>query len=184
METLELLKPKIELIEDYLAMLAESLVLGEDRQLGYLQRLVERIGASEQQYAAYLQRLAHEEQGIGLPSGIVPQTTYWLVRDGVRIIGESRLRHYLTPTLRIEGGHIGYFIRYSERRKGYGTQILAHVLEKAREVSLDRVLVTCDTDNIGSARIIRKNGGVLVGEGTSPRTGKPVSQYWITLSGG
>jgi len=181
METLELLQPKIELIEDYLAMLHESLLLGEDRQLGYLQRLVERIGNCRQEYANYLQRLRYEEHSAGLAPGLVPQTTFWLVRDENRVVGESRLRHYLTPALRIEGGNIGYFIRHAERRKGYGTRILALTLEEARAINLPRVLVTCDTDNIGSARIIRKNGGVFDGDGISPRTAKPVSQYWIEL---
>jgi predicted acetyltransferase len=42
-------------------------------------------------------------------------------------------------------------------------------------------MVTCDTDNIASARIIEKNGGLLSGHSTSPRSGKSVSQYWINL---
>ena len=108
-------------------------------------------------------------------------TTYWLVKDNEIVLGESRLRHRLTPALENEGGHIGYAIRPRQRRKGYGTCILRLTLEKARDMGLDRVLVTCDTDNLASARIIEKNGGALAGYGISPQSGIQVSQYWIDL---
>jgi predicted acetyltransferase len=97
------------------------------------------------------------------------------------MIGITHLRHRLTDPLRKEGGHIGYNIRPSERRKGYGTKILELALDKAREIGLKRVLVTCDTDNVASGKIIRKNGGVFEGESISDRSGKPVSRYWIEL---
>jgi predicted acetyltransferase len=103
------------------------------------------------------------------------------MQDETIILGESRLRHWLTPNLEIEGGHIGYAIRPSMRRKGFGTKILALTLQKAVTFGLEKVLVTCDTHNIGSARIIEKNGGILAGYATSPRSGVQISQYWITL---
>ncbi len=90
-----------------------------------------------------------------------------------------RLR--LTPALGREGGHIGYIIRPSERRKGYGTKILALTLMKAREKGYLRVMVTCDRDNVASAKIIEKNCGRYDGETISERTNKSVSHYWINL---
>jgi len=97
------------------------------------------------------------------------------------ILGESRLRHSLTPALEHHGGHIGYVIRPSQRRKGYGTLILALTLEKARALGIQRVRITCDTDNTGSVRIIEKNGGILSAQVISERSGKLISQYWIDL---
>ncbi|HEX8476579.1 MAG TPA: GNAT family N-acetyltransferase [Pyrinomonadaceae bacterium] len=132
-------------------------------------------------FDAYLRLLKNSALGINRPPGRVPAETFCLARDR-RILGRSSLRHYLTPDLEHEGGHIGYSIRPSERRKGYGTLILTLTLEKARERGLKRVLLTCDTDNVGSARIIEKNGGVLAGSGISHRSGKPISQYWIELT--
>ena len=120
-------------------------------------------------------------KGINLPPNLVPMTTYWLVKDNEIVLGESRLRHRLTPALENEGGHIGYAIRPLQRRKGYGTCILKLTLEKARDMGLDRVLVTCDTDNLASAMVIEKNGGTLTGYGRSPHSGVQVSQYWIDL---
>jgi len=91
------------------------------------------------------------------------------------------LRHQLTPALEHEGGHIGYDIRPSARRRGFGTLILALTLERARILGLARALLTCDTDNTASARIIERNGGALAARVVSNRTGKLISQYWIEL---
>ncbi|HLL72624.1 MAG TPA: GNAT family N-acetyltransferase [Pyrinomonadaceae bacterium] len=95
--------------------------------------------------------------------------------------GTARLRHQLTPALEHEGGHIGYDIRPSARRRGFGTLILALTLERARILGLARALLTCDTDNTASARIIERNGGALAARVVSNRTGKLISQYWIEL---
>ena len=108
-------------------------------------------------------------------------TLFWLVRGGTAIVGTSQLRHTLTPDLEHEGGHIGYNIRPSQRRKGYGTRLLGLLLGKARGLGLQRVLLTCDTDNVASARIIEKNGGRLDSDGISGKSGKPISRYWIEL---
>lgn len=153
----------------------------------------EFLGAGERQYtnpaeahaaqdvAAYLRQTEEQAQGIGLPEGYVPGSTYWLVRDQKTIVGTSALRHYLTPALEDVGGHIAYRVRPSERRKGYGERLLALTLEQARARGLTRVLITCDTDNVGSARVAEKNGGVLTSQGLSPLAGVEVSRYWIAL---
>ena len=167
-----LVEPDVAWKEAFLAQVADFETVGE--RYGHYAR-------AKQDFAAFVRGLRRQAQGIGLPEGFVPMTSYWLVDSSGAVLGESRLRHYLSPALEVEGGHIGYAIRPSARRKGYGTLILALTLEKARARGLKRVMVTCDTDNIGSARIIQKNGGVLAGSAISPRSGKPVSQYWIDL---
>jgi predicted acetyltransferase len=100
--------------------------------------------------------------------------------DG-KLVGRSDLRHRLNPALEIIGGHIGYDVRPSERRKGFGTLILKLIMEKARKIGLSEVLVTCDTDNIASAKIIEKNGGKLEKQIIYEKTGKLVSHYRIQL---
>lgn len=134
-----------------------------------------------EQYVALLRRLESAAHDEGLPPGRVPQTAYWLVRDGKVLLGSSHLRPRLTPMLEYEGGHIGYAIRPSERGKGYATLLLALTLEKAREIGLPGVLITCDDDNIASARVIEKNGGQLLNKVISKISGKPVRRYWIDL---
>jgi predicted acetyltransferase len=136
---------------------------------------------AHEDFVLYIQRLKDVELGLELPYGFVPSSMYWLIKEDNKIIGNSSLRHYLTPALEDLGGHIGYRIHPQERRKGYGTILLKMMLEKAREIGLKKVLITCDTDNVASAGVILNNGGVLASQGKSNRTDKPVSRYWIDL---
>lgn len=131
-------------------------------------------------FAAYLRGLLDGARGVGLPPGRVPYSTFWLA-SGRRLIGRSSVRHRLTPELEDEGGHVGYDIRPSERRKGYGTEILRLTLAEARRLGLQRALLTCDADNVASAKVIEKNGGRLQGQALSKRSGKLISRYWIEL---
>ena len=140
----------------------------------------ERYAAGIEDFSGYLGRLKESSLGINVPPHRVPATTFWLA-NGKRLIGRSSLRHWLTTELAHEGGHIGYDIRPSERRKGYGTLILELTLVKARALGLSQTLLTCDADNVASARIIEKNGGELQRQTISQRTGKIISQYWIKL---
>ena len=104
------------------------------------------------------QRCEDNSKGINLPEGYVPMTTFWLV-DGKNYIGSGNIRHRLSESLKNFGGHIGYFIRKEYWGKGYGTLQLKLLLEKARELGIKKVLLTCDVDNIASTRVMEKNGG-------------------------
>ena len=63
---------------------------------------------------------------------------------GEDIVGRVSLRYELTAALREEGGHIGYGVVPSQRRRGYATQMLRGTLDRARSRGLERVLLTCD----------------------------------------
>ena len=178
-ERLELISPTMRWETAYLAFLDDFEAAGEPRIPAG-----SGVELARSDFAAFVQRLQDDERGVNLKPDIVPSSAYWLLRhdgDDVTILGVSALRHALTPALEDAGGHIGYSIRPSERRRGYGTRILALTLPRARALGVDRVLVTCDTDNIGSARVIEKNGGVLASEGYSSLVETRVSRYWITL---
>ena len=112
--------------------------------------------------------------------GLVPDSTYFCLDTERSIfVGAVNIRHYLSEGLLLSGGHIGDSIRPSERGKGLGTRMIALALDKCRELSLERVLMCCDSDNFASARTIEKNGGVL--ENVVDDGGAPVKRYWITL---
>ena len=128
-----------------------------------------------------VQQLKNASKGIGLPDGHVPHSTFWLVKDSSRLLGVSNLRHKLTKEMEIVGGHIGYSVRPSERGKGYATLLLSLTLDKASEIGLNRVLVTCSKSNIASERVIQKNAGIFESEVSSHDGDLITRRYWISL---
>jgi predicted acetyltransferase len=106
------------------------------------------------------------------PPGWVHCSTYWWV-DDVRYLGTIRIRHSLTERLRQLGGHIGYDVAPADRRRGHGTSMLRAALPITAALGIDSALITCDSDNLGSRRIIESCGGVLEDE----RAGK--RRYWV-----
>ncbi|MBI9014658.1 MAG: GNAT family N-acetyltransferase [Clostridiales bacterium] len=111
----------------------------------------------------------------------VHASTFLSVRksDG-RIIGTVQLRHFLTDDLKKHGGQIGYGIRPSERKKGYGKDQLLLVLEVAKEMNIPRVVIICDKDNIASIRTVMTCGGILAEENFFEGIEQQV--YWITIT--
>jgi predicted acetyltransferase len=87
--------------------------------------------------------------------------SYWWVVESGEVLGAIALRHWLNDVLLEFGGHIGYGIRPSARRRGLATWAVSQVLPHGRALGLDRVLITCREDNVASARVIERSGGVL-----------------------
>jgi len=133
-------------------------------------------------YGQFLRKWRNFHEGRHLPDYLVPATKYFLMEEGnPKILGVIDIRHRLNDhLLNNPGGHIGYAIAPSERRKGYATEQLRLGLEKCREIGIGPVLITCNKENIASAKVIQKNGGVLEDERVSSE-GKVFQRYWITL---
>lgn len=113
--------------------------------------------------------------------GLVPDSTFFcLDTDRNIIVGAVNIRHYLNESLLKNGGHIGDGVRPSERRKGIATKMIALALDECRKLGIDRVLMVCDRNNIGSAKSIRNNGGVL--ENEIVVDGTVEQRYWIDLT--
>ena len=112
-------------------------------------------------FAAYVARLrARALPETPRPAGYVPDTLLWFA-DGTEWLGRLSIRHRLNEMLLEVGGHIGYDVRPSARRRGHGTEMLRQALPMARRLGIDPALVTCDVDNIGSRKVIEGNGGRL-----------------------
>ncbi len=175
---MKLVLPDVKYKRSFLEAIAENLDQDEVG-FGMLGEYYKELGSPET-FEDYVQVRKDHSEGRNLPDGWIPATTYWLI-DGDEFIGETNLRHELTDFLRKVGGHVGYWIRPSKRKKGFGTKILELVLKKAREMSMKRILVTCDEDNVGSKKIIEANGGVFE-KANDMGKGKPKKLlFWISL---
>ena len=108
----------------------------------------------------FWKRMRERETDKVREKGLVPATLYFLVDEKNKICGALDIRHELNEYLEKFGGHIGYGIAPSERKKGYGKIQLKLGLEKAKKIGLKKVLITCDDNNIGSAKTIEACGGI------------------------
>lgn len=109
-------------------------------------------------------------------------STYFAIREADEaVVGCIELRHTLNESLAVSGGHIGFSVVPQERRKGYATKMLKMVLVEAKESGLDKVLLTCDIDNIGSYKTMENCGGVREQDAPFELDGEPYYKYWIVL---
>lgn len=130
-------------------------------------------------FAAWVERLnGYSDRTKPIEQGRV-HATYWWIAEGDTYLGAIDLRHYLNAFLVDAGGHIGYSVRPSARRRGLATWALSSVLYEARLLGMDRVLLTCDPHNEASVRTIEGNGGVL--EDVRETLIGPKRRYWIEL---
>lgn len=120
-------------------------------------------GMTYEAYQAWLVRQADMAKGIGLEDQMVPQSTFWLLEDGVPV-GIGRIRHRLTDALREAGGVIGYGIDPPHRGRGCGKELLHLLLQEARRMGMTELLLTVRLGNIASRKVAEGCGGVLVRE--------------------
>jgi predicted acetyltransferase len=132
-------------------------------------------------WSRYVDRLQELSRGVNVPEGRVP-ATFLVAEAGGRIVGRVSIRHELNEFLATIGGHIGYCVLPAYRRRGYATQLLRHGLLVANAAGVDPALVTCDVDNVGSARAILACGGVFEDIVTTTDGSAYKCRYWIATS--
>ncbi len=110
-----------------------------------------------------------------------PGKTYFLIRkNDNKLIGMINIRHHLSPKMLVHGGHIGYGIRPTERRKGYNKiNLYLGLLKALEEFNLDKVMLDCDVKNLGSDKTIQALGGVLERTDIDDYDGVLTNVYWI-----
>ena len=123
-------------------------------------------------------RLSEQEETKPNPA-FVTATQFMLLREG-QVLGMLALRHELNDFLAEVGGHIGYSVRPTQRRRGYAKTMLALALEECRKRGLARVLLTCDADNAASYKTIEACGGQF--DGMIAKDGKDSRRYWIDIN--
>lgn len=134
----------------------------------------------ESTYEAWLDKLRGDMDIANIPADKVPALTYFYVREADdRIVGMVNIRLALNDFLRTEGGHVGYSIRPTERRRHYGTRLLQEALKVCGVIGIGEVLVSCDKENVASALVIQNCGGVLLRESYSEAFHETLQMYVI-----
>ncbi len=174
-ESLQLMLPTAEYREEIAAYRQEFLDSGDSMDgTGPLRRM-----ADPMEWLAATEQCSHADT---VPNGWVQATQFLCVREGDnRVVGMIQVRHRFNAFLQEYGGHIGYSVRPSERRKGYAAWMLNAVKPFCRSIGLASVLVTCLTGNESSRRVILKNGGVYDATVHEPIENQEIERYWIKL---
>lgn len=173
MKKVRLIEPTVELENEYLDMLKDWKDNNEK-----LMPWVLNLDYTD--FPQMVKKLKDYSNGKGVEESFVEHSTYWLVDEDNTILGVVNIRHRLNRTLMNRGGHVGYGIRPSYRKKGLATELLRLTLEIVKNMGLNKILLTCNKNNIGSAKTIKNNGGVLESEGY--KNGKIIQRYWIYLN--
>jgi predicted acetyltransferase len=129
-------------------------------------------------FEEYVKKLEGWALGKGLPDQFVPNTFLVGVVDG-QIVGRVSLRHCLNDFLARIGGHIGYGVIPSCRRKGYATEMLKQAFPICASLGIEKVLITCDVGNLGSRKVIENCGGVFENLTDEPQLDVQKRRYWI-----
>jgi predicted acetyltransferase len=157
----ELLPPTVELRRSFVAAIREYQASHAAAPSHVVALDPDRL-TQPRDFADYVGRLlARQYEDTPRPPGWVPDTTLWWA-DGQEFLGRLQIRHRLTPQLDEVGGHIGYDVRPSARRRGHATAMLRAGLSVARRLGIERALLTCDHNNVGSRKVIEANGGAYI----------------------
>lgn len=174
MPRLKLVIPDARYAKSHLEALAELEASGNHRFLAWLRLTRAEV---ESDFEGYVQRVRALQRLRA--SGLVPAVIYWAV-VGDEFVGQISIRLELNRGLRDIGGHVGYEVRPTARGQGHATEMLRLLKEKALELGVPRLLVTCDETNVASRKVIERNGGFAVAPfSTGPDSPRKL-RYWVS----
>ncbi|GMQ60532.1 GNAT family N-acetyltransferase [Vallitalea sediminicola] len=171
MQNIKLVEPSIVYRESFIEFIEDV------KETGY--ESYELYTKAEKDFNEFIKDLLDSSKGINIPEGWVPCSSFWLVDNVGEVIGVIRIRHSVDSEFLQMIGHIGYEIKSTHRKKGYGSKLVELGLLEARKLGLEEVIITCDENNIGSKRIIEKFKGKYIKSFFDDESESNVLQYRV-----
>ncbi len=172
--SIKLIEPSMDYEDNFKELVSEYKKVGEKRYF-------EKYKKALEDFPQFISELEKQSKGLHDEDVGAKTTTYWLT-DEDEILGVIRIRHVLNSQyFRTYVGHIGCDISPKHRNKGYGDKILNEGLHKAKEIGLNKILITCVSNNIGSIKVIEKNGGIFESEVYNKKIDKIMRRYWVEI---
>lgn len=173
---IQLIHPQPKWQDSFNDLINEAKIANEIPELGHAYR-------PNEDFSSMCIRLENRKQGINIHPRDVPSCLFWIldVKRGV-IVGTLDMRYKITGDYFKRLGHVAYYIKPSERKKGYATQALKEVLKFYKSNGISKILVTCYKDNIASQKVIQKNAGKFESEKEDSKNPSHIIQrWWIVL---
>ena len=171
---MQLIKPCKEYEKQYIEYIKEVKENNETNKLG---EVLQKDNETFEEMLIRIEKLSKSENLIGM---MKPTTCFLMVEDG-KIVGSMNLRHELNEFTYYTIGNLGYYVRPSQRNKGYAKTSLSLAKEFYKRLGLKKILVICSKDNIASEKVILANGGILELEILAYDQKRILRRYWIDL---
>ncbi|MDO4962691.1 MAG: GNAT family N-acetyltransferase [bacterium] len=168
---MRLVLPNIKYKESYYSLVNSAIKNNDISEMGHAYK-------ENETFNEMIKRLHDRHKGKNINNRDVPSSLFWIIEKN-EIEGTIDLRHKLNDDYFYRFGHVAYYIKPTERQKGYGTKALSKALLIYKKHNIDKILITCLKDNIASQKIIEKNNGVFESEVFDKKINKYIKRFWI-----
>lgn len=170
---MKLVNPTIKYKDSYLELVKAAKVNGDISEMGNAYR-------ENESFDTMVKRLKDRTQGKNIAKLDVPSSMKWIIENG-ELVGTIDLRHVLNKNYFERLGHIAYYIHPQKRNRGYATKALSLAIKWYRKMPINKILITCYSDNEASKKVILNNGGVFEKATQDKQSNKTINRYLISI---
>ena len=171
---MKLVNPTNKYKESYLNLVKAAKENGDISEMGNAYR-------NGESFESMIKRLKDRSQGKNIAKLDVPSSMKWIIENG-EVVGTIDLRHLLNKSYFKRLGHVAYYIHHQKRNRGYATKALSLAIKWYKKMPINKILITCYSDNEASKKVILKNGGILEKATPDKQSNKTINRYLININ--